>query len=377
LFAYQASAQDIKTLFEQDSFEQIKALATHADEMDGESLYILGMSFYYTDDFEKASQYLAQSINKGFTVKESYSGLAMVNLQLKQFAEARSQILASIQLAPKSQMNYAILANTFYYEGNLDSALHYFYIARDLDFETGEPYLSVPHIYHVKKDYQKALEEYYVGIELQPKVDGYYLDMLKEIGILEYILFKNFDKSAKVFIEFLAYEPDDYEIKIKLMKTWNAMNMVKEADSLFAELKADWELGKLPERHQKRGSIPVDEFEWQERTVLIYRNFKEPQEVLEIKFLIYLLDEKGEEIDRVLQTEKTYTLKEGSVEHLLCEWTKNRVHLNYGIGWRTEDMTVPSLRKTAIQIFEENRGPAAASSFGNEKAKKGKKKKKK
>lgn len=370
LWVNQLKAQDIKLLFEQDSFEQIKSLEEYAAEMDGESLYILGMSFYYTDDFQKSYRYLQSSIDKGFAENQSYRALAVTCLQLKKYVESRTFIREAIKLSPNSQLNFSMLANSFYYEKNLDSALHYFYVARDLDYETGEPYMSVPHIYHVKKDYTKALEEYYKGIELQPQVDEYYTDMLKEIGILEYAINRNFDKSANAFYEYLAYMPQDHEVQIKLIKTWNAMNDVKQADSLFSLIKANWVEGRLPEAHQNRGSIAVDEFEWNDRTVLIFRKFKEPEEVLEIKYLIYILDEKGDKVDRVLQTEKTFGFGDNSIEHILCEWTKDRVHLNYGIGWRTEDMTVPSVRKTVLHILEEKRGAAAGRRIGGKKGKK-------
>lgn len=132
------------------------------------------------------------------------------------------------------------------------------------------------------------------------------------------------------------------------------------ADSLFLLLKKAHAEGILPKHMQKYRHCPFIDFEWQGQKLKIFKYYKTATETLEHIYIVYLLGESGT-INRTFVTEKTVQLTQESPMHLLCEKGKNGSHKTYPYGWKTDEISVKSLKEFILEILEQEVEPSAAS----------------
>ena len=367
LFVFSLSnikAQTVEDLYVKRDFQALVKYSDRADELSEIELYYIGYAFFQLENDSKAIEMYDKAIKKGLDDDNIYLYKGLSLRFDEQYDKAIEKFRIAINRNPSGQKNYTELANSFYFQSELDSALVYFYKARELDFELGDPYLKIPNIYQIREDYKKALEEYQVSASLINKNDPTYIEILMYIGQLEYSVFKNYDKAIISYSKMLSLDPENYDLYPKLIKTYYAKEDYAKGDSLFNILKIEYEKGTLSDAYQKYGNAPIDEFEWNGQIVATYKYFKEPEETLEEMYKIYLLSEDGLSIERTFMTEKTIQLEKKGTKHLLCERGKSGVHHTYPYGWSTDSIDFLSLKKAVINVLNEEVKPSASSNFG-------------
>ena len=368
-----AHSQTIEELYNSRNFPELIKFADKSEDLTKDQLYYIGYAFFQLENDKKAIEMYDKAIGKGLDDDHIYLYKGLSLRYDKQYEEAIDNFKIAISRNPKGQKNYTELANTFYFQNQYDSALVYFYKARELEFELGDPYLKIPNIYHIKENFEKALEEYRISASLIKKEDPTYIELLKSIGQLEYTVFKNYVNSIKAYSEMISLVPNNYDLYPKLIKAYYANENYSKGDSLFQIMKTEYDKGGLSEEYQKYGSVAIAEFDWNGQKITVYRFFKEPQETLDIMYKIYLLSKDGKSVERTLMTEKTIQLEKDGAKHLLCEREKSGVHHTYPYRWSTDEIDFASLKKSVIMVFEKEMKPQASSNFGTEKKKKKKK----
>ena len=375
IFTVQFSkAQIIEELYNKRDFPDLIKYADKADELTGEELYYVGYSFFQLEDDLNAIKMYDKAIEKGLDEDYIYLYKGLSLRYNHQNEAAIKNFKLAVEKNPKGQKNHTELGNSYYFQENYDTALIHFYKARELPYEIGDPYLKIPNIYHIKQDFDKAIEEYNISTNLINKEDPIYLELIKEIGLLEYSVFKQFDKSITAYTKVIELTPKDYDFYPKLIKAYYANEAFDKGDSLINVLKSEFEKGNLSDDFQKYGNVPIAEFEWNNQKIVAYKYFIEPEETLDLMYKIYLLSKDSESVERTLMTEKTIVLEEGGVKHLLCEREKNGVHHTYPFGWSTDKIDFNSLKEAVIAVLNERMKPSASSNFATQKKKKKKKK---
>jgi tetratricopeptide (TPR) repeat protein len=254
-----------------------------------------------------------------------------------------------------------------------DSALVYFYKARELEYELGDPYYKVPDVYHIQQDYKKALEEYYVSASLINKEDPTYIEILKSIGLLEYSDTKDYSKSVKAYSEILSIVPEQYNLYAKLIKAYYAKEDFVKGDSVFNILKTKYEKEELPKDMQEIRGESVDEFTWNGQRVSAMKYYKTPTEFAEPIYQFFLVDKTGTKVEKKILTEKTSFDIDGT-KHLLCGIDKaTGDHYTYPIGWKTDEIDYKKLKEYVILILDGEIKSQATSNFSSEKKTKKKK----
>jgi tetratricopeptide (TPR) repeat protein len=358
------NAQTVEELYNKQDFKELIKFADKTEELTKDQLYCVGYAFFQLKNDTKAIELYDKAIAKGLDDDHIYLCKGLSLRYEKQYDKAIEIFKTAINRNPKGQKNHTELANTFYYQKKNDSALVYFYKARKLKFELGTPYLKVPDIYHVRQDFKKALEEYYISASLINKEDPIYIEILKSIGLLEYTVTKNYRKSIKAYSEVVSILPKDYNNYPKLIKAYYANEDFIKGDGLISIMKAQYEKGALPEEYQEYGSVAIDEFEWKGQKVTTYKYFKKRKETLDIIYKIYLLSKDGKSVERTLMTEKTIQTREDGAKHLLCEREKSGVHHTYPSVWSTDKIDYVSLKKSVILVLNKEMNPSYSSSFG-------------
>ena len=378
-----STAQSIKDLYQQEDYQSLITFADSSDHLSGEELYCIGYAFFQLANDARAIEMYDKAIKNGLDDDYIYFYKALSHRYSKQPKEAIKNFRLAVDRNPNGQMNHSELGNSFYIQEQYDSALVYFSKARSLPYEYGDPYIKLPNIYHIQENFEKALEEYRISASLINKEDPAYIDLLKEIGLLEYTVFKNYDQSIIAYEEVIRLNEKDYDVYPKLIKAYYAKEVFEKAEPFFARLKTAYEKGELPEDLQEYGNVPVAEFEWNGQNVFVVKYFKTPEETLDLTYKAYLISADGNAIERILMTEKTIQFGEDDPDHLLCERGKDGGHYTYPYGWRDEEMTYTAVKKGIILVLNGELSPAASSNVSapepkpEKKSKKKKKKKKK
>ena len=297
LFAFSnAKSQSVAELYANRNYEELVKFADKTERLNSQDLYSVGYAFFQLENDLKAIEMYDKAIAKGLDTDHIYlyKGLALrYNMQYK---EAIKTFKIAIKKYPEGQKNFTELANCFYLQDQYDSALFYFYQARNLDYALGDPYLKIPNIFHIQKDFDKALEEYKLSASLIIKSDPVYVELLKLIGQLEFTSTKNYGNAVKAYSEMLSFAPKRYDLYSKLIKACYANKEYAKGDSVFDILKGKHEEGKLSKNMMDQKGLIVDEFLMNKQKVSVEKFYKEASEVLDMTFRFYLLNKKGTKI---------------------------------------------------------------------------------
>lgn len=362
-------SQTTQNLFEQEKYEEVVSLANNEANLTNNDLYFIGRSYFKLENDNKAIEYYDKAIEKGMNTAEVYfyKGLSYRWLGNKQ--EAVRFYNKALDLDPTNQTYMSEKALAFYYDKKLDSALHCGQKAIKLPYQLGTPYYLVPHIQHVKEDFESALSGFYEALEIIDPQDEYYPKTLQDIGQIEYTVTKNFDKSAQAYEKLISLTPKNFDLYPKLIKAYYGSKNYSAGDSLFTIMKTAYDNNELSEEYMKYGSVAIDEFEWEGQKVTTYKYFKTPEKSLDVMYKIYLLTPAGDKIERTILTEQTIQLPDGP-KHLLCEKVKGGTHHTYPYGWDSDKIDYEDLKKATIMVFEGKMKPQASSNFETSKKKK-------
>jgi tetratricopeptide (TPR) repeat protein len=372
----QVKAQEIEILYQTKDFKELVKYAEKADELTPTDLYYVGYAFFQLEDDLNAIKMYDKAIEKGLDEDYIYLYKGLALRYSNQNKAAMKNFRLAVQKDSTSQINRTELANSYYFKKDYDNALIHFYKARELDYELGDPYLKIPNIFHIKEEFKKALKEYRLSADLINKEDPVYIELLKEIGVLEYALFENFEEAIITYEKVISATPKNYDLYPKLIKCYYGNEEFEKGDSLIHILSQKFKQNNLSESFQKYGTVPIAEFNWKDRRVLVYKYFEAPKETLDMIYKAYLLSEDGTTIERTLMTEQTIQFKEDSPKHLLCEKESNGTHHTYPYGWSTDSISYKDFKKAVIGVLDDKIS-GGASSYLYPADKKNKKKKRK
>lgn len=365
-------SQTIEELYSQRNYKKLIEYSK-SETLTKEECYFIGYAYFQLEDDANAIKMYDLAIKKGLDEDYIYLYKGLSLRYNKQYDKAIENFRIAVQRNPKGQKNYTELANSFYFKEQYDSALVYFYKAREQEFEFGDPYLKIPNIYHIQENFDKALEEYRISASLIDKSDPTYVELLKNIGLLEYTVKKNYSNSIKAYSEMLTIVPDEYNLYAKLIKAYYANEEYSKGDSVFNILKLKHEKNELPKDMMEVRGETVDEFMWNGQRVSAMKYYKQPEEFAEPIFQFFLIDKTGQKVEKKILTEKTVAEIDG-VKHLLCGIDKETgTHYTYPIGWKTDDIDYKELKKYVLMILNGEMKPQASSNFGTTDTKKKKK----
>lgn len=370
-------SQEIEELYQKGDFEALIKFADKTEDLSNEELYYIGHAFFQLEDDPNAIKMYDKAIENGLDEDYVYLYKGLALRYNKQLDESLKFFELAVEKNPHSQKNVTELGNCYYFQEKLDEALPHFIKARELDYELGDPYIKIPIIYAAKEEFDKALEEYKTSAQMIPKQDPTYLELLVQIGAIEYSIFENYDNAKNAFSEIIEKTPDFYDIYPDLIKTHYALGEYEKGDELFEILKEKYEAKELSEDFMKYKNTPIAGFKWNGQTVAVYKNFEEPKELLDIMYKVYLIGKDGRTIERTMMTEKTIQFEEDGAKHVFCESPKNGGHITYPVGWNTDDIPFESLKETILSVLNEEIKFGAASNLGSEPSSEKSKKKKK
>ncbi len=352
--------------YQKKDYQALIKLETQATKLTAEELYMVGYAFFQLENDGKAVEFYDKAIAKGLNdgTVHFYKGLAL--RYSNQYDKALKEIEISLQKEPTNQEYMNEKGMVFYAQDQFDKALEVFEIAKNLPNTFPEPYYWIAKIHQGKKDFAKALSNYYQAIKYLSKESRYHFIALTNIAFLETNINKDHKKASRAYLAALLINNEDYEIHYNLLKSFNANKEYVRADSMFATLKVAFEKKLLPKEDIEIKSISVAQFEWNGQKAVIIRSFIDPKDVLDISYKVFLLDKVSNKVERRFVVEKTVQIGEKGLKHLLCEQDKKTGgHITYPYGWTTDNIPVADIQKAVIAVLDNKIKKAASSNFGD------------
>ncbi|WP_175620366.1 tetratricopeptide repeat protein [Chryseobacterium schmidteae] len=290
-----------------------------SETLSGEELYYLGYAFFSKENDLKAIEYYDKALSKKFDNPILYFQKGYSQMFLKQYDKALENINIAISKAPLAEF-----------------------------------YVEKARIYKIENDIDNEEKTYAEGLlKSQLKNDKWYLELVKNAGNFYYAQVKDFSKSEKIYLDGISKYPEEYILYEKLIKVLNAQNKFSEADKFFGKMKVFYLENKLPEDSMKFKNLAVDEFEWNDQWINVFKSFEKPKEMLESIYKVYLIDKTGEKIERKFNIEKTLQIEKTDAEFVICEESKD-VHTTYPIGFKDDSFTLEELRIQIRKILDKS-----------------------
>jgi tetratricopeptide (TPR) repeat protein len=332
LFSTIVFSQSIEELFVEKKYSEVIKYSS-SKNLTKEEYFFIGYSYFQMDEDKKAIKMYDLAIKNGLQESYIYMCKGISYRFSNHFDKAIDALRIAIQKDPTEPDNHTEMAYVFKAKNKSDSALVYFYNAKNL---------------------------------YEEKDDVKYSDILKNIGQLEYQQ-KNFTKSVNAYSEILTLNPYDYEYYSKAIKAYYANEEYSKGDSLFTFVRSKRDSNELPNNMMEVRGLIVDEFLWNDQIVRVMKYYKKPEKFAEPIYQFFILNKQGDKTVYKILTEKTSFEIEGT-KHLLCGINSaTGDHTTFPIGWKTDDIDYVELKKYVFKILDGKLTPSASSSLGSKK----------
>ncbi|GAB3289310.1 tetratricopeptide repeat protein [Hymenobacter tenuis] len=360
-----AQGQSIESLYRQGKHAAIVRQAAVAKQLSGPEAYMVGRSYFQIGQDDLAVTYLDMALAKGLTTGPVYFQKGVALRFGKRYPEALQAFEAAIQAEPTNTEYQVEKGLVYYHAGQYEVALRYFEQLKAQPHPSPDALYMVPHLLHLQQQYPLALAGFYAAAAVIPPTHPRYLETLLDIGKLEYSFTGDYRKAAAAYTRALRLFPEEAQLPGKLMKAHNAAGQYSRADSVFKELQRLYKRNKLPQA-SKSGMVAVAELHWNKQTLTVHRNLNEPDKVLDVAYLVYLLTPDGKTVERKFTIERTLPLNNGP-SYLLCEADRaSGAHRTYPYGWKPTELSVGAIGEGVLLVLDGKMTPSASSNFGKE-----------
>lgn len=356
-FAQDATTDDIKALSDKKQYNKIiQNYASKSKELSAKALYYVGLAYYMQEDDNNCIRFMNLSIEKDDSDPAPFYIKASTLNYMEKYAEAIPDFQSAIALKADDAVFYTGLGDAYYNLGNNDLALEAYTKATAQKDCPDRPYSFIAQIYSDQKNDEKALEAYYIAKSKINKQSNSYLNALFNIGLLE-SLQGNYDKAETAYIELLQIDPEDYHTYAKLIQVYYHNKAYEKAKPYKDKLYAAHKKGVLTDNLSDM--FCYDQFKWNGKLIQAFERYEEGSKDIYYKHVFFVLGEDNT-IEYSIQTEfSPIAVELGGSKYLLC-CSKGDTHSTYSIGFN-DDFNYDDLKKSVIDILEENIKPSATS----------------
>lgn len=321
------SAQEVKQLFDDENFDALIKKESEISSLKAQEIYYVGYAFFRKEDDANAIKFYDIAIEKGFKNPIVYFQKGLSQVFLEKYEEGIGNFNIAISQVPKAEF-----------------------------------YIEKGRAYRLQNNLEKEISTYLEGLENAEK-DNFYIDLIKVAGNYYYSETKEYEKSVEVYKNGIALFPQEYQLYEKIIKALNAKNKFSDAAMYFEKMKTFYNEKSLPEDMMKFKNLPIDEFEWNGQYLNVFKSFEKPKDLLDVFYVVYLIDKSGKKIERKFNVEKTIQVNKSDPAYVICEELKNG-HNTYPIGFKDENFTVQDLRNIITEILNKKHKISGSIEFG-------------
>lgn len=391
VFSFQLTAQTeadalftekINGLLEVENYETIIKITQERGSLTDTHKYLQGVAFFYLEKESKALKLFdeviaADSTSEGARYYKSYIHYFRGELDI-----ALSTVNDAIKYHDKVADFHLLKGEILYTKGEKETAIQVVRQALSLENCSKKAYSILAEMYQDQNDVDNALKIYVEGMTNVTAESPSYEDIYFNAGLLFY-LEKQYEKAHEIFSKLYETRPTP-EIASKLIQTHYALGEYEKGNALKPIIYKAWEAGDLVE--SMNVEFCVDQFDWEDKTVMVYELLDEPEVQLYYKHVFYVVD-KEEKLHETVQTEWSIVLELD--EHKDVDYVLGRDIFSLKSGERIahdsyfqykfkKDFNYPDLKKAVLAILNEDVPPMSFSGheINSKEIKKWKKKKK-
>ncbi len=355
LFCLNVNAQSLSELF--DNKEYKKVIENYKNTTDSKELFYLALSYYQLENDKLNISTMKQSIANGNTNPKCYHYISNSFTYLNQADSSIKYLKIGSQAYPTDIETWDLLASAHLKNNSIDEAIS-IYKKINTDFPSvHNGYMGLANYYAEMKSYSEAINNFDIALQNCPKDNSDYLTLLFNAGLCTQ-LNKNYDKSEKLFNEYVELDKTDFHAKAKLIQVCQASG--KDYNDKIKTLKQEiYQASKdnsLPENMQKMFCFV--QFNYQNYKIEAYEYLIDPSENLKIKHKLFIMNSEGKDVMTVQTEYNSLSAKDG-VPLLLCS-KDNNTHSTYPLGY-TFDVNYNSLIEATKNIISKKLKPTATS----------------
>ncbi|KOS05518.1 hypothetical protein AM493_05335 [Flavobacterium akiainvivens] len=348
-FAQDSEAELIK-LYENGQYQQIISQYANRESLSAQGLYFVGMSYYMTEDDANSIKFMDLSIKKD----PEYEGAYFIKGSTLYYMGNYNDAIANFKEALKRKQDplfYSGLGDVYHKLNQLKPALEAYKQATQLPGCQPRSYYRVATIYNELNDSENSLKAFYTASEKIPGEDPLYVDVLFNIGLLEYLANRP-DKAEPVFKKVLEAKPDDYPTYSKLMQVYYSTKQFDKAQPYKKMLYEAHKAGKL-KGTPLSDMFCFDQFMHKGHRVMVFERYEEgPKNNIFNKQVFYVHDSNSKVVMTVQNEYSPVSVELGGTTYMLCA-SKGGAHYNSGLGFN-DGFKYDDLKEVAVKMIDQH-----------------------
>lgn len=277
LFFFQAFSQTISKvelakLFNNGQYQKVIALYPQLSDKDKneEMSYLLGLSYYRTEDYTNALIYLNDALEKGKNTADLMYHRGMSNFYLGRISESKKDLTKTILLEPKSSFYYKEKALIYFNNNEYDTAIMLLNTATTLEKPDDHALYLRGVVYADMGKFDEALYAYSIALDKMSEKSGYKLQTLYDMGRIEQAR-GNYGASNVAFLQIIEVAPTDFYSIQELVQNYHALGMHEEATKYKQRLYDGYNKRLLPPDINR--NYCFEDFIYNQYHVIAYENY--------------------------------------------------------------------------------------------------------
>jgi tetratricopeptide (TPR) repeat protein len=357
-FAQVDLTDKFKELYKHKKYNEIiKYKPKKNEELTAKALYYKGMSHYMKSEDKDAMNYINLAIEKGPVDFDMFYYKGMLLFYGNKFNESLPYFDKAIELLPEEPDFYAGKGEAYYSLNKIDSAIVYFEKASELPNCKTRVLLLMGEIYQEKKEVNKALTVYKTALSKLSPNEISYQNCSFNLGLIQYLT-ASYSDAKETLEKHVNTFPADFHAIAKLIQVYYSLNEFDKAIPFKQKLYAAHKSKKLQD--EMKDMFCFDQFMWNEKRVLVFESFDEPDDFMFVKHHFYIMDEDGNIAYRI-ESESSVSIRisDPKNKYVLC-LVKNGTHLTYWQYVFNDDYKYPELKSAVLDILNDKEKPSAA-----------------
>lgn len=351
-------SENIKELYKQKKYDEIiKHKNKKGEEYSAKAYYFVAMSYYMKNLDDNAIKYFDIAIKKGPVDHDMFFYKGMALYFKGKYQESLPNFSKAIEMLPGEPDFYGGKGEAFYALNQKDSALYYFAKAIALPKCETRIFLLAGELYQEKNDISNALITYEAALKTIDKSSIDYQTTLYNVGLVNQLT-GNIVRAKEMFEQSLSLEPNDFHCMAKLVQIFYSLDQIEKSKPYKEKLYVGYRNNKLPEGMKEM--FCFDQFVWNNKRIMVFENFDEPEKIMYAKHQFFILDDKGD-IEYRIDSESSIAIRmaKEDAKYVLC-LVKNNTHNTYWHYMFNDTYDYKDLKKAVIDILENKVKPGSS-----------------
>lgn len=362
LYSFSVGQTDLshsfRELYNQKKYETIiKYKPRKGEDLTAKAHYYIAMSYFMLQQDDNALKYFDIALNQGPVDHDMFFYKGKTLFYKGKYQESIPLFDKAIELFPDEPDFYGGKGESYYALNQKDEALKCFVMATSYPKCKPRIFLMAAELYNEQNDLLNAIAAYQAALPKLEKTSNEYRSTLFNIGLLNQQS-GNLEEARESFEQLISVNPKDYQGMAKLIQTHYALNQIDQALPYKAKLYEAYHKKQLPET--MKVMFCFDQFTWNEKKVMAFEVFDEPDDILFAKHHFYILDPNGN-IEYQIDSESSVGIRMNGPQHkyVLC-LVKGTSHSTYYQYVFNDDYKYNELKAAVLDILNEKTKPGAS-----------------